>query len=50
MAIVFVIPKDYDASEKLADRIKLCLETLQVGVDHLTAPTSGGPTATPKGF
>jgi hypothetical protein len=44
VVILCVFPKDVDASEKLAERMPLCLETLRVPGDKLSrpAPAAGG--------
>lgn len=39
VAVLFVLPNDVNASEKMTDRIPLCLETLRVQGDKLVAPT-----------
>lgn len=40
--VMFVVPKDVDAGERLIERIPLCLETLEVsGGTKLIAPVSG---------
>jgi hypothetical protein len=40
--VLFVVPKDCDASEKLTERIAFSLETLAVPGEKLSAPTGGG--------
>jgi hypothetical protein len=53
VAVLFVIPKDVNSSEKMVDRIPLCLETLRVAGDRLSAPAAtpaGGPTGTGTSF
>jgi hypothetical protein len=42
VVILFVLPKDVDGSEKLTDRIPLCLETLRVSGDKLSRPSPAG--------
>src|SRR5262249_11853096 len=39
--VLFVIPQNVDGSEKLTDRIPLCLETLDVPGNQLVRKTSG---------
>jgi len=41
VAVLFVIPQNVDGSEKLTDRIPLCLETLDVPGNQLVRKTSG---------
>lgn len=41
-AIVMILPQKLDGSERLADRIPLCLETLNVGVTELIPPPAEG--------
>jgi hypothetical protein len=50
--VLFVLPKDVDGSERLTDRIPLCLETLRVTGDKPVAPTksSGSPKPNAVGF
>lgn len=47
VVILFVLPRDVDASEKLTERIPLCLETLRVPGDKLGRPNpaAGGTPA-----
>jgi hypothetical protein len=50
VAVMFVIPQNVDGSEKLTDRIPLCLETLDVPGNQLVrkTPGSGGAGADSK--
>ncbi|MGQ0634685.1 MAG: hypothetical protein ACT4QC_08745 [Planctomycetaceae bacterium] len=49
VALVWMIPKDVDTSEKLGERIPMCLETLKVLGDRVTRPGAGsGATGAPK--
>jgi hypothetical protein len=41
VVLLFVLPKDVEPAEKLAERIPLCLETLQVPGNKLVPPTAG---------
>ncbi|MFN0051185.1 MAG: hypothetical protein ACKV0T_03285 [Planctomycetales bacterium] len=44
VTVLFVVPRDIDSAEKMTERIPLCLETLRVAGDKVTAPTSSGNT------
>src|SRR5262249_14207953 len=41
VTVMFVIPQNVDGSEKLTDRIPLCLETLDVQGTQLVRKTTG---------
>lgn len=45
VVVLFVLPKDVDGSERLTDRIPLCLETLRVTGEKLAVPAAGGAPA-----
>ena len=45
VVVLFVLPKDVEPSEKFAERIPLCLETLVVSGNKLVAPSAGGAAA-----
>jgi hypothetical protein len=51
-ALVLIRPRDVDSSEKLAERIPLCLETLEVTGDRLAGPSgnAGAPGGKATGF
>jgi hypothetical protein len=49
VVILFVLPKDVDGSEKLTERIPLCLETLRVPGDKLGRPSPAAGGAPAKG-
>ena len=42
VVVLFVLPQNVDGSEKLSERIPLCLETLKVGPDRVVPKTPGG--------
>ena len=42
VTVLCVFPKDVDPSEKLTERMLLCLETLGVSGNKLTAPSAAG--------
>jgi hypothetical protein len=51
VVVLFMLPKDVVVSERLTDRIPLCLETLQVTGDKLARPTVAAPSTGPaSGF
>ncbi len=49
LTILFVLPQSADSTEKLIERTGLCLETLELTSDRLSAPGPGGAIAPPNG-
>lgn len=49
VVILFVLPQNDDKSEKLTERIPLCLETLEVAGDRLILPSGGAHTGSGGG-
>jgi hypothetical protein len=41
VVVLFVLPQNADGSEKLTERVPLCLETLKVGPDRIVVKTPG---------
>lgn len=49
LTVLFVLPQNTDSSEKLIERIALCLETLELAGNNLVRPGPGGVVAPPSG-
>ncbi len=49
LTVLCVLPQNADSSEKLNERIVLCLETLELATDRLSKPGPGGVIAPPSG-